>query len=454
MMRRHATISTALGALLAAAVPAAAQQSAASDPGATGAGAAAEKAVKSPLEREITIQHIRPQDQRGLTVFEPPKDDDVPFNGFHLEFGASFAQQFQALDHANAAAPDVVDGVDRNRLIDLGAGFNLATANLYANAQLAPGIRVALESYMSSRGHSEFWVKGGYLQIDRSPIDAAALNALMEYVTLKVGHFEINYGDAHFRRSDNGNALYNPFVGNYILDAFTTEIGGEVYVRAGGVLGMLGVTNGEIKGAVADPDTRAPSYLAKLGFDRRLADAVRVRLTGSLYMTERSANNTLYSGDRAGARYYEVMVNQVGGDRWSGNLNPGLRSKVTAFQVNPFVKIGGLELFGVIERAEGRAANETADRSWDQYAVDAVYRFLPGEKLYVGGRYNTVAGRLAGMAHDVGADRYQLAAGWFVTPTVLLKGEYVSQEYNDFPATDIRHGGKFDGFMVEGVVSF
>ena len=39
---------------------------------------------------------------------------------------------------------------------------------------------------------------------------------------------EINYGDAHFRRSDNGNAIYNPFVGNYIMDAFTTEIGGEV----------------------------------------------------------------------------------------------------------------------------------------------------------------------------------------------------------------------------------
>ena len=27
--------------------------------------------------------------------------------------------------------------------------------------------------------------------------------------------------------------MYNPFVGNYILDAFTTEVGGELYLRAG-----------------------------------------------------------------------------------------------------------------------------------------------------------------------------------------------------------------------------
>ena len=62
----------------------------------------------------------------------------------------------------------------------------------------------------------------------------------MKYTTMKVGHFEINYGDSHFRRSDNGNAMYNPFVGNYILDAFTTEIGAEVYARSNGLIAMLG----------------------------------------------------------------------------------------------------------------------------------------------------------------------------------------------------------------------
>src|SRR5690606_40691350 len=65
-------------------------------------------------------------------------------------------------------------------------------------------------------------------------LGSPVVDRIFEYVTLKVGHMEINYGDAHFRRSDNGNAFYNPFIENHILDAFTTEIGGELYVRHAG----------------------------------------------------------------------------------------------------------------------------------------------------------------------------------------------------------------------------
>lgn len=443
MRARFPMISTTLMLALAAA-PAAAQQA---------SGGQTEKAAPS-LAREIVIQNMRPQDVRGLNVFEAPKDDGVAFEGFKLDFGAAFTQQFQAIDHSNTAQPVIVDGVNVNELADIGPGFNLATANLYLNAQLAPGIRVALEGYMSSRHHSEFWVKGGYLQIDRSPIDLPVLHTLMEYLTLKVGHFEINYGDAHFRRTDNGNALFNPFVGNYVMDAFATEIGGEVYFRTGPWLAMVGVTNGEIKGAVTNPDRRAPSYIGKIGYDEQLNDRLRVRLTGSLYTTEKSENNTLYAGDRAGSRYYNVMDNAAGADFRNGRMNPGINDKITAWQINPFVKLGGLELFGIVEKAKGRAAAEVDEREWSQYAADVIYRFLPGERLYVGGRYNTVEGELRGVADPVSVDRVQIGAGWFVTPTVLLKAEYVNQKYNDFPATDIRNGGKFDGFMLEGVVSF
>jgi hypothetical protein len=51
-------------------------------------------------------------------------------------------------------------------------------------------------------------------------------------------------------------------------------------------------------------------------------------------------------------------------------------------------------------------------------------------------------------------NRYQLGGGWFVTPNVLAKLEWVNQKYNDFPLTDIRSGGQFKGFMVSGVVGF
>ncbi len=404
----------------------------------------------------ITIQHYRPQDRRGLNIFEPPKEPGVPYTGFKLDWGAAFTQQFQALDHENNAAPRVVNEIDQNALMDIGAGFNNATANLYLNAQLAPGIRVTLTTYLSSRHHNDAWVKDGYLLVDASPIDVDLLHSMMEYVTLRLGHFEINYGDAHFRRSDNGNAMYNPFVGNYIMDAFTTEIGGEVYVRKSGLLAMAGITGGELRGQVRQPDDRNWAYLAKLGFERQLAPELRVRLTGSLYTTDGSLSNTLYGGDRAGSRYYLVLENTQASESaqfTSGLINPGFRRQVTAVQLNPFLKLGGLELFGVLEQAEGRAATETADRTFKQYATDALYRFLDDD-IYVGGRWNRVAGQLAGMTDDISVDRVALGAGWFITPSVLLKAEYVDQQYNHFPTTDIRSGGTFNGLMVEGVVSF
>ncbi len=400
-------------------------------------------------EDPSVLQNFRPYDKRGLHIFEAPKEEGVPYTGFRIFWGASFTQQFQALSHENTSTVP---------LMEIGNGFNLATANLHLGAQLADGMHVNLTTYLSSRHHPEAWVKGGYVQIDKSPLDSEPLHRLMENLTVKVGHFEINYGDAHFRRTDNGNAIYNPFVGNLIMDAFTTEIGGEVYYRnEAGLLAMVGITGGEIQGSVLRPDDRAPSFYGKLGFDRQVNEDVRVRLTGSVYTTEKSLNNTLYGGDRAGSRYYFVVeptTATAAANFTSGRINPGLRSEITAMVLNPFVKIGGMELFGTLERAEGAAANETSTRTWTQLAGEGIYRFGAEENYYLGARYNTVSGELAGSGADVSVNRFQLGAGWFLTQRMLMKAEYVNQKYNDFPTADIRNGAKFSGFMVEGVISF
>ncbi|HVG44286.1 MAG TPA: hypothetical protein VM890_06125 [Longimicrobium sp.] len=101
-----------------------------------------------------------------------------------------------------------------------------------------------------------------------------------------------------------------------------------------------------------------------------------------------------------------------------------------------------------------RTLTETVERTWNQYAVDATYRFLPGEPLYVAARYNTVSGPLAGTTNDIGADRWQFAAGWYITDNILLKGEYITQKYNGYAPTSIFNGGKFHGLMFEGAVAF
>ena len=412
----------------------------------------------------VLLPNMRPYDQSGTGIFEPPKEEGGD-EGLRLRWGVGFTQQFQALDHSNAADPVFqvfgADTVNVNELIDIGPGFNLATANLNLDAQLAEGIRVSLVTYLSSRHHPEAWVKGGYVQVDELPFfNSEAVDRIMDLVTIRAGHMEINYGDAHFRRTDNGNAMYNPFVGNLIMDAFATEIGGEVYVRSNGFLGMVGVTDGEIQGSVLRGDERNPSFYGKLGVDRQLNPNLRVRLTGSAYTTSSSLSNTLYSGDRAGSRYYLALENTratPAAQFTSGRFNPGFRDAVTAFMINPFVKFAGAEVFGTLEFASGRAANETEDRAATQIAIEGLYRFLPREQAYVGARYNTVSSELFvpnADPLDVSINRIQIGAGWFATPNLLMKAEYVIQNYNDFAPRDIRHEGEFKGLMFEGVIAF
>jgi hypothetical protein len=417
------------------------------------------KATPPPINlfRPQEINHIRPADMRGVNVFESPKEDEVPYTGFVLSLGGAFTQEFQGLAHDNNAAPVVVGGVNSNQLITIGHGFNNAVANLNVNVQLAPGIRVAMTSYLSARHHQESWVKDGYVLMDASPIDNVLLKDIMKYATVKVGHFEINYGDSHFRRSDNGNAMFNPFVGNYVLDAFTTEIGAEVYARSDGVIAMLAATGGEVHGQVTAPAARSLSTIGKLGFDRRFGDELRIRLTGSFYANNKAASNTLYTGDRGGSPYYDVLENTAStetANAWSGQIRPGFSNKVNAEVVNPFIKVGGAEFYGHFETATGGAFTEPKLRTLHQNVYEALYR-LADDKLYLGGRYIHVNGELLSKTYtDQTVNRTQLGGGWFVTPNTLAKLEWVTQKYLDFPTTDIRYGGQFKGFMITGTIGF
>src|SRR5689334_18552136 len=156
IQRSHATTAT-LTAIAAGA--AGAQQQVASvtpvpaDSGTKTDSATAAPSKKAALLPPIVLQHYRPNDQRGINMFETPKAEGVAFTGFKLAFGAAFTQQFQGLTHSNTAAPKLVAGANVNSLVPIGHGFNNAVANGYLNAQLAKGVRVAMTSYLSARHH-------------------------------------------------------------------------------------------------------------------------------------------------------------------------------------------------------------------------------------------------------------------------------------------------------------
>lgn len=394
------------------------------------------------------LDNYRSPDKNGINVFEAPKDTTSTFDGVKVRVGGASALQFQALNHENSGAVE---------LIEIGDNFNLATANLDLDVALFDGVRMHLRTYLSSRHHPEPYVKGGYFQIDKLDfISEGFMEDAMKHITIKFGHMENNYGDAHFRRSDNAQALYNPFVGNYIMDAFTTEVGAEVYYQKNGFLGMVGVSNGKLNQAVNNPETTSPSLLLKVGYDKQINTDLRFRMTGSMYHTAHTGRAWLYAGDRAGSRYYLVMEDteaSSAGNFTSGRFNPGLNNQLTAVMFNPFVKYKGFEFFGMYERAEGQNTGETETRVFNQYGAEALYRFGNNENFYFGGRYNLVSGEQAS-GDEVDISRFNLGAGWFMTKNILAKLEYVSQSYDGFDAASILHDGKFDGVMFEAVISF
>lgn len=426
------------------------------------------------------LQYYRPNDMRGINVFETPKTDTIPFTGLKVRVGGNFEMEFQALRNFNTATPLTKPGFtgNVNSLETLTNGFALPMANLNVDAQLADGVRMNITTYLSSRHHEDAWVKGGYIQFDKLLfLKSDLIDALMKNITIKIGQFDVDYGDQHYRRSDGGNTIYNPFIENYIMDEFATEIGAEVYIHThSGFFIMGGITNGELDATVVtgikidsathQPNKYDPAFHGKIGFDKQVNKDLRIRITGSAYTVHSANSNTLFGGDRTGSHYFNVMENQnvangttISNENdyspFSGRLNPGFSQEVSTAMGNLFLKYKGLEFFGTIEDAKGRSITETTQRKAHQYAADLIYRFPQGkENFWVGFRYNTVTARLQGFTSNITVNREAGSLGWFITKNIMAKAEYVNQSYNGYPATNILNGGNFHGAVLEASIGF
>ena len=289
--------------------------------------------------------------------FESPKIENN-FSKVKVEVGGDFVLRFQSLSsHADSA------------MAPLGGNIYLPSANLNLNADLAPGIKVNLTTYLASRHHTNTYVQGGYLLIDQLQFLKSNLaDNIMKYMTIKVGMMELNYGDAHFRRSDNARVLNNPFVGNYILDGFAISPAAEFYFRPlgsiKGLLAMVGITNcvtdPNLGGyypagtsnytypATVYPKTYKPfnldqmlGYYFKVAYDKEINKNIRIRPAFSGFICNNSPGGALYNSDRGGSPYEEVMnkasLGATAYDETSnvtnGYFGPGNYSKIQSLWV-------------------------------------------------------------------------------------------------------------------------
>lgn len=374
----------------------------------------------------------------GQATFAQQFEDEKivsEFENVKVKVGGEFAMQLQALDHE---APV--------ELIDLKNNFNLPTANLNLTADLAPGIRSYINFYMSSRHHNDTWVEGGYLTIDQMPFLPATDN-IMKYLTIKAGVMMPNYGDAHFFRSNNADVMANPFVGNWIMDAYTNNPGLEVMFRDQGFLAVVGTNNGRMNYGRGNDLGKDLVFNWKVGYDNNIADDLRLRATFSGYhVGEGHSGSYLWGGDRAGARYYNVMqtVDAEGDNFRSGRWSPGAgQSQMNSYMGNVFVQFHGLEVFGVYEDMKGVLNN--TDQHFTQTALQAIYRL---GSFYAGTRLNKVSDN-----DGSNVTRTNIGGGWYMIDNILVKLDYVVQNY-DGPAHGDIDGGKFNGLVLEAAIAF
>jgi 3-dehydroquinate synthetase len=65
-----------------------------------------------------------------------------------------------------------------------------------------------------------------------------------------------------------------------------------------------------------------------------------------------------------------------------------------------------------------------------------------------------VTAAMQGVAQDITIDRDVASAGWFLTRNIMLKAEYVHQDYKNYASTNLLNGGKFYGTMLEASIAF
>lgn len=426
------------------------------------------------LTAYVAFAQLRPTNKDGINVFETPKTD-TEFDGLKVKIGGALTLPYSALDHSNAHGEYVSD--NPLTLVPLANNFGLPQANLFIKSNLSDGIYLNFELYLASRHHNETWVKGGFLQMEKLPfLPWDFVDELMEITTIKVGQFDVNYGDAHFRRSDGGLTFYNPFMENHIMDEFATEIGAEVDLHLGSFTVVGAITNGQLNPTMQKIDTTEatnrysngkmnPALIGKLAYDKQFNDQFRLRLSGSAYYTAGSYKNTLFGGDRTGSNYYGVMYHVAPSSSTfaNGRFNPGFGDKVKALMGNLFLKyspVNGLSLesFTTLEQVKGRSASERDLRNANQFVTDLVVRFGADEQFYIGGRYNVLKADMAAVgstpAYKADIRRTAIAAGWYMTKNVMAKVEYVKQKYDDFPSNSIYSDAQFDGLTLAGSIAF
>jgi hypothetical protein len=414
------------------------------------------------------------------------------------------------------------------------AGFGSMRANLYLFGDVAEGVEVfteahinpipvrdALNPYPTSNPGGVVGVtprnSTGFRRsdADRSPGDMVfdqgyiTLTNLSPYFDVKAGEFEIDYGHHQMDRTDNGQSMRNPLVGNYLVDPTAVQPGLELSGKQERFAWSLGVTNGsgDLQNSIGGSDqfikdsnfaytaklwgNITPGLMAAFSFYRSdQVDAIRNTSgsdTGTFVTLGKSSPRRVHSnasnlfGSMNPAGIYQGMnvtpapvmgaFANGGADvtAWQIDLDYEIPLRGTTFEAN----YGVFEDNGIDELEDNAVltlpgdiayANYSGPSSIDNFANDQEWTYW-GAQLkhpltpltYVAARYSTTAGDVKGVSTDLEYDKIQVGAGHKLNQNTLMKLEWVKQSVKEAPATisgTVNDSQEMGGFIAEMAVQF
>lgn len=346
--------------------------------------------------------------------------------------------------------------------------FQTAYGDLAFKASVPGKFDVYFDLFMASPGHpNTMYGHEGFMLFKAAPgglDNIKPIHDLFQVVNVKVGAFDIDFGDQQYRRSVNAYTQRNPLIGNYVIDPESEEIGAEVYskpVVKPFVLGWLAsVTNGSTTGHF--------QYAGGLGYHGKLWTYLtkNLRVSVSGYYTDHSGNPGYPSGTIAhlfsGNRSNGPLAAVFGGGDATGQVTPGKGENVAAGQGDVTWEQGPWEVYGNIgwmqdADTNGSAAGHPRD-SWWYGTGEVVYHITPA--LYAAARYSAgFANQVNNNASNGKVQRIEVGGGYWVTNTILAKASYINEWMSGFSqadglvaGVDAYRGPSFSGGIAE--VSF
>ena len=337
-----------------------------------------------------------------------------------VSLGVDFAQNLEATENDGAANPSEI-------------GFSNGRTNVHVYGDVAQGV----EAYIEMTGPdaaADINLREGYVN----------LSDLIPGANVKVGQFEVNFGNTRLRRSTNADVQNNPFVGNTIVDAVAVQSGLEFSGSAAPVSWSLGLTSGEA-GASPFANSRGWAIIPKVWGEF----GPGITAAFSYYQVDHSdatgvADNLFNSG--AGESY-----NAASGLTQFNNTNAA-GNNVSAYQLDfGYEAPVGTDInawWGNAEDSESTLANPI---ELAYYGVDVKHPLTP--QTYAAARYNVATNETSGLTSNNTSDRIQVALGHNLNENTQMKLEYVSQT-NETNAPVNNTGVDASGIIAEGSVSF